>query len=377
MRLPKVNPPVRHHRGQFWQNLHTGIKASVIVSQPRDVYDSSTKPTEQPASSRQALHPLRRTTPVTRRYTRYVALHPLRGTAPDQKRCNAHGSGAAPLDTSITAGSSGRTCTQVSKRQSLSLSRATCMTQARSRRNNRLHPGKHCTRYEALHPLHRTTPVTRHCTRSEEVQCPRIGCSTSGYKHHCRQFWQNLHTGIEASVIISQPRDVYDSSTKPTKQPASSRQALHPLRGATPVTSHYTRYEALHPIRRGAMPTDRVHLHSQQIPSRPHDYVTHRPMGTLPLPLPAVDETTGFIPASTAPVTGRYTLYVALHPIRRGAMPTDRVHLHSQQKPSWPHNPGESHAHSSYLRSETPARSQTPAHCGRDCRTLAWPHTAP
>ena len=102
------------------------------------------QPTQQPALSRHALHPLRRTTP-------------------DQKRCNAHGSGAPPLDTSITAGSSGRTCTQPSKRQSLFLSRATCVTQARSRHSNRLHPSKRCTRYVALHPLRRTTPDQKRC----------------------------------------------------------------------------------------------------------------------------------------------------------------------------------------------------------------------
>ena len=33
---------------------------------------------------------------------------------------------------------------------------------------------------------------------------------------------------------------------------------LHPLRRAAPVTSRCTRYEAQHPIRRGALPTDRV-----------------------------------------------------------------------------------------------------------------------
>ena len=34
---------------------------------------------------------------------------------------------------------------------------------------------------------------------------------------------------------------------------------LHPLRRAAPVTWHYTPYVALHPIRTGALPTDRVH----------------------------------------------------------------------------------------------------------------------
>ena len=38
--------------------------------------------------------------------------------------------------------------------------------------------------------------------------------------------------------------------------------------------------------------------------------------------------------ASSAPVTGRYTRYGTLHPIRTGALPTDRVHHpHSQAQP--------------------------------------------
>ena len=39
-------------------------------------------------------------------------------------------------------------------------------------------------------------------------------------------------------------------------------------RDAAPVTSHCTRYVAIHPIRRGAMPTDRVHHRPQQAQSR-------------------------------------------------------------------------------------------------------------
>ena len=37
----------------------------------------------------------------------------------------------------------------------------------------------HCTRYVALHPLRHTAPVTSRCTRSERVQCLRIGCNAS------------------------------------------------------------------------------------------------------------------------------------------------------------------------------------------------------
>jgi len=42
----------------------------------------------------------------------------------------------------------------------------------------------------------------------------------------------------------------------------------------------------------------------------------------------AIDRTR---PSSLAPITSRCTRYVALHPIRRGVMPTDRVHRLPQQ----------------------------------------------
>ena len=95
--------------------------------------------------------------------------------------------------------------------------------------------------------------------------------------------------------------------------------ALHPLRGAAPFTSRYTRCGALHPIRRGAMPTDRVQRHFQQALSRPRDHTNHQPTSTPPPP------------TSAAPFTSRYTRCGALHPFRRGAMPTDRVQRPTQQ----------------------------------------------
>ena len=56
----------------------------------------------------EALHPLRGTTPRTRRCTRYEALHPLRSDAPDQKGCTAYGSGAVPPITRTNAESARR-----------------------------------------------------------------------------------------------------------------------------------------------------------------------------------------------------------------------------------------------------------------------------
>ena len=38
-----------------------------------------------------------------------------------------------------------------------------------------------------VHPLRRDTPVTSQCTRSEEVQCLRIGCTATRNKHNLGQ----------------------------------------------------------------------------------------------------------------------------------------------------------------------------------------------
>ena len=60
-------------------------------------------------------------------------------------------------------------------------------------------------------------------------------------------------------------------------------EALHllrdtaPLRGATPVTRRYTRYVAMHPIRRGALPTDRVRTQSQEQTRNLRDDHRHTP----------------------------------------------------------------------------------------------------
>ena len=51
--------------------------------------------------------------------------------------------------------------------------------------------------------------------------------------------------------------------------------ALHPLRGAAPLAWRCTSYVAVHPNRRGVMPTDRVHHHT----NKPNRGYAHLPMG--------------------------------------------------------------------------------------------------
>ena len=138
----------KHNRGQF----------------------APTDPNRPPQTLRHSFNMLTRlrtrgATPVTSRYTRYVTVHPLRHDAPDQKRCNAYRSGAPPPTTSTTAGNSSP--------QTPTIHLGRCDTASTCS------PG---SEREVLHPLRRATPVTSQCTRSEGVQCLRIGCTASHNK---------------------------------------------------------------------------------------------------------------------------------------------------------------------------------------------------
>ena len=81
-----------------------------------------------------------------------------------------------------------------------------------------------------------------------------------------------------------------------------------------------TRYGAQHPIRRGALPTDRVQRPESQEQTRNlRDDGRHNSARAHPL-------------WAAAPVMGRDTRYGPLHPIRRGALPTDRVERTQSQE---------------------------------------------
>ena len=97
-----------------------------------------------------------------------------------------------------------------------------------------------------------------------------------------------------------------NSSTEDPRNPDNRHVtgALHPLRGGAPVTWRCTRYVAVHPNRRGALPTDRVHCpykqeqtrnwHTEPLTATPlhaHLDPTGGRMGTPPTPPPALRPT--------------------------------------------------------------------------------------
>ena len=93
-----------------------------------------------------------------------------------------------------------------------------------------------CTRYVAVHPLRRDAPDQKGCNAYGSGAPPPT-------------------TGTTADNSSPQTPTVRlgRSHTASTCSPRLR------TRGATPVTSRNTRYVAMHPIRRGVMPTDRVH----------------------------------------------------------------------------------------------------------------------
>ena len=122
-----------------------------------------------------AAHPLRRGTPVTSRCTRYVALHPLRRGAPVTSRCT-RSEEVQCLRIGCTASHNkhnrGQFVPTDPNRPPRTLRHSFDMLAQIPRKSR-------CTRYVALHPLRRGAPVTSRYTRSEGVQCLRIGCTAT------------------------------------------------------------------------------------------------------------------------------------------------------------------------------------------------------
>ena len=126
--------------------------------------------------------------------------------------------------------------------------------------------------------------------------------------------------------------------------------------GAAPVMWRCTRYVALHPNRRGVMPTVRVHCPSEQVKvwsacaevtvsHRGEDCLVTVACGLVDMidlakaQLTLVTVACGLVcrgrAAGDAPVMWRCTRCVALHPNRRGVMPTVRVRRLLEQVKVW------------------------------------------
>ena len=92
----------------------------------------------------------------------------------------------------------------------------------------------HCTRYMARHPLRCATPDQKGCHAYGSGALPPTTSTTADSS--------SRHTQAAASDAATQPRNTCPAPNK----------------------RRYTRSVALHPIRRGALPTDRVRTQSQE-----------------------------------------------------------------------------------------------------------------
>ena len=179
-------------------------------------------------------------TPVTSRCTRYVALHPLRRGAPVTSRCT-RSEEVQCLRIGCTASHNkhnrGQFVPTDPNRPPRTLRHSFDMLAQIPRKSR-------CTRYVALHPLRRGAPVTSRYTRSEGVQCLRIGCTASRNKPNRGHFLPTHPSGC-----------IRRSHTTSKYPPGSEREALHPLRRNAPVTSQCTRSEGVPCLRIGCTAT--------------------------------------------------------------------------------------------------------------------------
>ena len=93
------------------------------------------------------------------------------------------------------------------------------------------------------------------------------------HSHLAWRYW--FRWGCGASSATSFIADLAGGRIPYPRSTGPDHAALHPFRRDTPVPSRYTRYVTMHPIRRGVMPTDRVHRLPQQ--AKPRTIRPHRP----------------------------------------------------------------------------------------------------
>ena len=253
------------------------------------------------------------TAPVTWRCTRYVALHLLRGAAPDQNGCIAYRSGAPPTPTSPNADThtSPRTghappttATHYLDRHCATYSPAQRPPHLAQHSHSQTQPRRASQPHRAPHPQQGTAPVTWRCTRSERVHCLRIGCIAYGsgaaptFTSPNADTHTSTRTGHAPPTTATHYLDRHCATYSPAQRPphlaqhshsqtqprraSQPHRAPHPQQGTAPVMWRCTSYVALHPIRTGALPTDRVQRpHSQAQPRRasgsPQPTPRHRP----------------------------------------------------------------------------------------------------
>ena len=92
----------------------------------------------------------------------------------------------------------------------------------------------------------------------------RVGGATA-QTNFAHNFPRSLFETARKRCNSNDANSIFEQAAGELRAKLLWRGSLHPLRGATPVMGRDTRYGPLHPITRGALPTDRVqHPQSQE-----------------------------------------------------------------------------------------------------------------
>ena len=109
----------------------------------------------------------------------------------------------------------------------------------------------HNTRYGARHPLRGTTPRTRHHTRYEALHPLR---GTTPDQKRCTAYRSGAHPITRTNAESARQPPTQQREGAPVMSRCTRYGALHPLRGAAPVTGRDTRSEGVHCLRIGCAP---------------------------------------------------------------------------------------------------------------------------
>ena len=157
-----------------------------------------------------------------------------------------------------------------------------------------------CTRYVALHLLRGAAPDQNGCIAYRSgapptPTSPNADTHTSPRTGHAPPTTATHYLDRHCATYSPAQRPP-SSATLPLTNPTAARVAT--TQGTTSTTGHCTRYVALHPIRTGALPTDRVHClrigciayRSGALPTdrvqRPHSQAQPRRASGSPQPTP-------------------------------------------------------------------------------------------
>ena len=146
--------------------------------------------------------------------------------------------------------------------------------------------------------------------------------------------WSRVTSGVSLRFLRGQSTSVGSRANLHCLVPVRHTPVTQ-VRGVTNVMSNAKPQPGSTGATRAAHTSPWAQSHPNKQTTNTQQYERKRPQHSYYKSRDLTGQSSGDITRGTTPVMWRYTLYVTLHPIRTGAMPTDRVHRARRQERSW------------------------------------------